>query len=362
MKTLLEVLAENKIETKPSSGGRSVGHCPFHEGDHTPSLTIYPTETFYCFGCGAWGDSIKFLMDYKGMSFVEARDYVGAPVTQQPKRKGVIKVKFMSDTWKLVYEVAEEYHAFLLNNPGAMQYLQGRGLSVKTIKQFMLGYTDGFVLRPSSKSMHWNQLAQEVGILDSDSNETMSHRITIPNLLSASLMADFMVGRTVVNNRVKYLGIRVPKPVMGMSQVIQSPVLLIVEGQFDWLTLRQWGYPAVVAGGSQISRPNLVSLKEKYCIIIPDYDPNGQGQKSAETTRERLGSRAFILDYSSLREGNEKLDVSTLGERPGAEVEFAKILKEQMPWIGNLSDRTIQTYFQGLITTTSFQSTWKPQV
>jgi len=175
-------------------------------------------------------------------------------------------------------------------------------------------------------------------------------------------MADFMVGRTVVNNNTKYLGLRLPKPILGMGLVSASPVLLIVEGQFDWLTLRQWGYPAVVAGGSRISRVNLISLKEKYCIIVPDYDPDGQGQNAAQALHEQLGSRSYILDYSSLRQGVEKLDISTLGEREGAEVQFGKLIKEQMPWIGNLSDRTIQTFFPSLVNSTHFQSTWKPQV
>lgn len=362
MKSLIDVLKENKIEVRPSSGGRSVAHCPFHRGDDTPSFTIYPeTGTYYCFGCGEWGDSIKFLVDYKDISYIEARDYIGAPVTQQPKKRGVIKTKYMSDTWKLIYKVANDYHTFLLDSRfGAIDYLYSRGLTLDTIKEFMLGYTDGFVLK--NYSIYEYQLGVDAGIFDKDGNEIMSHRITIPNLIPATLMADFLVGRTVINNSIKYLGTRLPKPILGLWSVAKSPVIMIVEGQFDWLTLRKWGYPAIALGGTRITNHNLGTLKERYNIIVPDYDPDGQGQAAAAALKEKLGNRAYILDYSSLRNGNEKLDISVLATRPEAMVEFGKLVKEQMPWIGNLSDRTIQTFFRGLMNTTSFQSTWKPQV
>lgn len=360
MKSLLDVLAENNVITKPSYSGRSVGHCPFHTGDHTPSFTIYPGDTYYCFGCGAWGNPVKFLVDYKGMTEQEAADYTGSWYFRE-KSSGVIKIKNVSETWRFLWQVADTYHTNLMSNRGALEYLLRRGLNISTIKNNKIGYTDGFVL--NINTVHDAMLGAEIGLIDKDGVESMSHRITIPNLLSATLMADFMVGRTVVNNKTKYLGLRMPKPIIGLSQVQASPIVFLVEGQFDWLTLRQWGYPAITAGGTNISRANISSIKDKTVVIIPDYDPNGVGLSAANTLKNKIGNdKTYILDYSPLREGDEKLDISKLGERDGSEKLFAEIVKEQLPWLGNLSNQTMQTFFQGLVRSTHFQSTWKPQV
>jgi DNA primase len=358
MKNLLEILAENNIQIRPSYSGRSVGHCPFHDGDNTPSFTVYPGDTYYCFGCGAWGDPVKFLVDYKGMTPQEATEYVGVEIYKE-KGSGVIKVKNVSETWKFLWYVAEKYHLYLVRNRGAMEYLYRRGLTLQTIRDFKIGYTDGFVLEIDN--VHDAALGVEIGLIKRDGVESMSHRITIPNLLKSELMVDFMVGRSVMNSKVKYLGLRMPKPIMGLSAVQASPVVFLVEGQFDWLTLRQWGYPAITSGGTSLSHANIGAIQDKEVVIIPDYDPSGIGMKSAESLLAKL-PRCGILDYSELRESNEKLDISKLAERPDAEKLFAEIVKEKLPWLGTLSNRTIQAFFPNLTNMTHFQSTWKPAV
>ena len=312
------------------------------------------------FGCGAWGDPIKFLVDYKDMTPQEAYDYTGGWYIKE-KATGVIKVKNVSETWQFLWEVSNRYHDFLVTNRGAMEYLYRRGLTKETIYKYNIGYTDGFVL--NINNAHDAALGTEVGLINKDGVESMSHRITIPNQLSGTLMVDFMVGRTVVNDKIKYLGLRMPKPIIGLSEIQASPVIFIVEGQFDWLTLKQWGYPAVTTGGTNISRANIAFIKDKDIVIIPDYDPSGIGLAAANTLKNKIDNgKTYILDYSAFRVGNEKLDISKLGEREGSEKQFAEILKEQLPWLGNLSNQTMQTFFQGLVRLTHFQSTWKPQV
>lgn len=359
MKSLLDVLAESEIKLTQGYSGRSVGHCPFHTGDHTPSFTVYPGDTYYCFGCGAWGDAVKFLIDYKGMDPKAAYEYVGQEIIKE-KSSGVIKVKNVSETWQFLYDVATVYHGFLLRNKGAMEYLLRRGLTEITIKKYQIGYTDGFVLNISNAFDA--ALGAEVGLINKDGVEALSHRIIIPNIIAATEMVDFMVGRTVINDRVKYLGLRMPKPIMGLSSVQPSPVVFLVEGQFDWLTLKQWGYPAITSGGTNISRANINTIIDKHIVIIPDYDPSNVGLNAAKSLQNKIDNgKTHILDYSSLRTGQDKLDISALAERPNAEQLFAEIVKEQLPWLGTLSNRMIQTFFPNLTNMTHFQSTWKPQ-
>src|SRR6185369_10992231 len=131
-KTLLEVLAENGIETIETSNDRYVAHCPFHKGDREPSFTIYPNETYWCFGCKKWGNPVKFLVEYKGMSDKEALEYVGLDFALPKAEKRAIKVKNTLKTGVFLYDVAKFYHEYLMEQPGPQKYIQDRGLTIET--------------------------------------------------------------------------------------------------------------------------------------------------------------------------------------------------------------------------------------
>jgi DNA primase len=345
-KRLSEVLTEQGLELSDSSGGRKVAGCPFHEGDHDPSFTVYPNNTYFCFGCEAWGDALKFLVDYKHWDFKDAMEYLGDDYRQPKSEKSqVIKVKNSLASYRFLRSIVDQYHSFLLETPGAIRYLEQRGLSMETIKKYKLGYTDGHVL-----SLYWDweqELAVETGLIK-NGYETLSHRITIPNLTEDD-QCDFMVGRTVTSDKVKYLGLRIPKPIHGFYEVRHSPVIFLAEGQFDWLSLRQWGIPAGIIGGSHLSKANLLLLRDKKVVIVPDIDPEGQGMATAQRLQRELGESATILDYSECNTSSGKLDVSSLGESPGGEKLFKMIIMEQLPWIRLLSQRTLQKYLPGLV-------------
>lgn len=347
-KTLREVLEENEISLI-SSGKRWVAVCPFHEGDRDPSFTLYEeTDTYYCFGCSAWGDAIKFLVDYKGLSYKDAAEYVGADYKSRVKKTQVIKITRTVDTWKLLADVTDQYHEFLLGMPGALDYLQRRGLSMETIKRYRLGYTDGRVL-----NLQWAEdvaLAQEIGLLSTKNREMLSHRITIPNLLGES-EADFMIGRSVVNDKVKYLGIRMPKPVFGFYEVRHSPVLFLAEGQFDWLALRQWGYPAVVLGGTHLPRYHENLLVDKTLVIVPDQDR--VGINAANGLKDRF-DKAYILDMGQLG----VKDVGELAAVENGKELFDSLVKEQLAWFNILlSKTTLKKWLPNLASTTPLLST-----
>lgn len=324
MKSLVEVLQEQKIELVVS-GERYKAYCPFHKDD-TPSLTIYPTETYYCFGCNVWGDAVKFLVDYKGMDAKEAMEYVGVDYTQPRTEKAkVIKVKSTSKTWEFLYSVTKEYHNYLLNLRGALNYLLGRGLTEETIKKYMLGYTDGKVL---NLYYVWErQLADEIGLMTRTGFETMSHRITIPNIVGES-QVDFLMGRTIINDNIKYLGARMPKPLIGFFEVRHSPIIFIVEGQFDWLTLRQWGYPAICVSGTHLKAYARLPLFEKQIIIIPDIDSSGIGMKEGKKLLSQFGENAQILDITPLKwPSHDKLDINSLAQADDGERMFAELVR-----------------------------------
>lgn len=326
-KTLLEVLRESDIELSDSAD-RWVAICPFHQGDRDPSFTVYPTNTYYCWGCEVWGDAVKFLVEYKGMTAQEALEYVGEDY-RFPKadKASVIKIKNVSVMWNFLYTCADTYHRFLVQTPGALTYLRNRGLKDSTISKYKLGYTDGRVL---NLVFSWErELALEVGLTSRSGYEALSHRITIPNTLGFEESCDFIIGRTVVNDSIKYLGLRVPKPLFGFSEVRHSPILFLVEGQIDWLLLRQWGYPAINLSGHHLPKYLRALLSDKYLVIVPDYDENGVGQAAASSMLTTFGERAMILDYSRFKKPGQSLDVGELALDDG-EQKFHEIVMENI--------------------------------
>jgi DNA primase len=207
----------------------------------------------------------------------------------------------------------------LYSTSGAYNYLRNRGLSEQTIAQYSLGYTDGRVLSIEYASDF--KIAHEAGLINNQGYEVLSHRIIIPNI-NGRHNVDFLMGRTVINDRIKYLGIRLPKPMYGFAMNCKSPILFMAEGQFDWLILQQWGYPAIILSGSHLPRYHLMALREKMIVIVPDNDDTGM--QAARKVHASI-QNSIILDYASLG----VKDVGDLGMMEDGEAKFNNLIKEQ---------------------------------
>ena len=130
-------------------GANFMGLCPFH-GEKSPSFSVSPTKQFYhCFGCGAHGNAIGFLMEHAGMGFVEAvHDLAGQYGLQVPEddaspaeRERAAAARQKQATLTDVLEKAgEAYRRHLKSSPRAVAYLKGRGLSGTVARDFGLGY------------------------------------------------------------------------------------------------------------------------------------------------------------------------------------------------------------------------------
>ena len=130
-------------------GANFMGLCPFH-GEKSPSFSVSPAKQFYhCFGCGANGNAISFLMEHVGMSFVEAvKDLAQRTGQQVPEdnvrpqdreRQNALREQQLSLT-TLLEETAKGYQKHLRTSPRAIAYLKGRGLSGEIARAFGLGY------------------------------------------------------------------------------------------------------------------------------------------------------------------------------------------------------------------------------
>ncbi len=129
------------------AGANLLGLCPFH-GEKSPSFTVSPAKQFYhCFGCGAHGSAIGFLMEHAGLSYVEAigelARSLGLAVPQERGSGPVAAVE--PDLPRLMQAASDFYRQRLKESPRAIDYLKGRGLAGTTAARYAIGYApDGW--------------------------------------------------------------------------------------------------------------------------------------------------------------------------------------------------------------------------
>ena len=157
----------NKSVPLKKAGANYSACCPFHN-EKSPSFTVSPTKQFYhCFGCGAHGTSIGFLMEYQGLSFVEAvhelAKIAGMIVPQETRELDTPQKKIIPGMQEALQAALNYYRAELKKSPRAIEYLKGRGLSGQVAANFQVGYA------PAG----WQNLQSVFPHYDSDVLETI---------------------------------------------------------------------------------------------------------------------------------------------------------------------------------------------
>ena len=136
---IVEVLGR-RIQLK-KAGREFKACCPFHD-EKTPSFTVSPAKGFYhCFGCGAHGTALGFLMDYDHLEFVEAvESLAGMMGIDVPREESQQPARRYDKLFELLQKVAKHYQGELRNHPPAVDYLKARGIDGATAKRFGIGY------------------------------------------------------------------------------------------------------------------------------------------------------------------------------------------------------------------------------
>ena len=287
-------------------GRRLVAHCPFHQGDRTPSFTVYPeTQTFYCFGCDAWGDVVDFVKRIHNCSNEEAVAFLEGPrprVAIVPKDlpRPQLPVPQLGDYSQAVLQKAVAlYHLNLRDNRSALEYLRQRGLTIETIFAERLGYCGSPGTLAKTLGIRERRIAEEIGLLNEKGRERMWQRLTFTIYCQGKPVS--LIGRTLENdNWVRYLGLTIPKPLMGLDSLSDGDEAWVVEGVFDLLLLRQLArelnrrIPAVALLGTHPTAEMVEMLKQKTRVFLClDGDP--PGRKAAEELRRELGGRAVMV-------------------------------------------------------------------
>src|SRR3990167_10702872 len=139
-RTDIVILIQSRLELK-KRGDTYTACCPFHN-EKTPSFSVSQSKQFYyCFGCGAHGDAIGFLMQYAHLSFVEALEALAQPLgLQVPREENDTPATDYDPLFTALHNAQLHYEAQLKQSPVAIDYLKKRGLTGTITKLFDIGY------------------------------------------------------------------------------------------------------------------------------------------------------------------------------------------------------------------------------
>ena len=315
-----------------------LGCCPFHD-DHEPSLLVDPRDDhFHCFGCRAHGDVLDFIQRIERIDFRRALTLLtrapSTPATLLPgavtrtvraKRLHQRLLPWGSAERDCVAAAVTLYHRQLLATPNAFRYVVRRGLVPDTILRNRLGYAVGDTLVAALRRHGLSvTAASQVGLLDRNGRERLTGRVIVPELCNGHPI--WLIGRAISPDaRRRYLALSGPKPLLGWHAVMDSAEVFVTEGPFDWLVLRQWGYPALALVGTHV-RPEMLRSLERFAHIALVLDNDPAGQAATLELQQVLAPRA---DHIALPRGVK--DVAELALRRDGQAIFARAVQQALP-------------------------------
>ena len=273
--------------------------CPFHD-EKTPSFTVSPAKGFYhCFGCGAHGTAIGFLMEFDHMSFVEAIESLAQSMgVDVPRSESDKPARRYDELFSLLDTVARHWQACLKDAPQAVDYVKQRGIDGSTARRFGIGYApDGWsnVLDKFGKSPEAIERLLATGLIIARDNgghyDRFRDRIMFPIRDARGRTIGFG-GRALGDGEPKYLNS--PETVLshkgrelyGLYEARQAlrqiDQLVVVEGYMDAVALARHGIDFAVATLGTATTPEhlnrLFRLTENVCFA---FDGDRAGRKAA---------------------------------------------------------------------------------
>ncbi len=315
----------NPIETVISSyiqlkrrGRNYVCNCPFHS-EKTPSFTVFPdTQSFYCFGCGAGGDVITFIMKSENLDFMEAVKLLaqrcGMEVPEKNDRDSQSS-KRRTRIYEMNRIAANYFHHNLVkgNDKSGLQYLFDRRLAPETVKKFGLGYS----------SNSWNELTNILNSKGYSDDEIIDAWLGGRSQKSGKIFDMFrgrvmfpivdlrgniigFGGRVLDDSKPKYLNTG-KTPVFdkyyNYAKNSNSKQLILCEGYMDVIAVNQAGLENAVATLGTAITPDQARLMSHYAEeVIIAYDSDAAGQTAA---KRAVGIKTRILRMEGAKDPDE---------------------------------------------------------
>ena len=318
--------------------------CPFH-GEKTPSFTVSPNKQFYhCFGCGAHGTALGFLMDFEHLSFPEAVEELASLAGLEVPREQSPEGERRIDLYGLLDAVAGFYRDELKRHAPAVEYLKARGISGATAATFGLGWApeawDAVLKRFGRDEETIRRLATAGLLIERDGGghyDRFRGRVMFPIRDARGRVIAFG-GRVLGKDEPKYLNspetplFHKGRELYGLYEARQAlrqiDRLLVVEGYMDVVGLREAGIPwAVATLGTATTPEHLERLFRVTEEVVFCFDGDRAGRQAAwralENTLPTLGEGRQVR-FLFLPEGE---DPDSLVRAEGAEAFTARLAR-----------------------------------
>ncbi len=320
--------------------------CPFHD-EKTPSFNVVPDKQFYhCFGCGAHGTALGFLMDYDHLSFVEAVEELAARAgLEVPREESTASTasKPTQDHYTLLEQAGEYFRQQLRAAPAAIEYLKKRGLTGETAARFGIGYApdawDGLIKQLGQNDAALRDLVQVGLLIERDSKngfyDRFRQRVMFPIRDSRGRTIGFG-GRIIDAGEPKYLNspetelFHKGRELYGLYEARQSTrqlkQLMVVEGYMDVVSLHQAGITYAVATLGTATTPEHLKRLFRVCnTVVFCFDGDRAGRAAAWKALEvalPVVSEGYLLRFLLLP---EKHDPDSLVSEEGHDAFEARI-------------------------------------
>jgi DNA primase len=294
------------IELK-KSGANYKARCPFHSED-TPSFVVSPSKQIYhCFGCGAGGDAISFVMDYDKLSYPEAIEKLASDFNVPLSyTKGSFEKK---DDRRVLEQTNQFYKRNLFSNQKAKEYIEQRGIYASSVEKFELGYAPSSAesIRFLKENMLSMEDALKTGIIGKDERGSiyarLIERITFPIYAPNGKIVGFG-GRTISNHPAKYINspqtylFNKSKLLYGYNlardTINKKGRIIITEGYLDVIMLHQAGFSECVATlGTALTSDHLPLLRRGEPKVILSYDGDKAGIEAAFKAAKMLSASSI---------------------------------------------------------------------
>ncbi len=288
-----------KLQKKGSS---YFGLCPFHN-EKSPSFSVSPgKQMYYCFGCGAGGNVITFLMEYENYTFPEALKVLADRAgVELPKEDLSREEKAQADLRAALLEInrlAANYFYYQLKQPqgrAGYEYLTGRKLTDETIRHFGLGFaarTGNGLYRYLRSKGYGDDILKETGLVtieERGSRDKFWNRVMFPIMDANSRVIGFG-GRVMGDGTPKYLNSPETRLFdksrnlygLNFARTSREKYLLLCEGYMDVIAMHQAGFTNAVASlGTALTVQHASLLKRYVDQVILTYDSDGAGVSAA---------------------------------------------------------------------------------
>jgi DNA primase len=297
------------------AGANYQGLCPFHS-EKSPSFSVSPTKQFYhCFGCGAHGSAISFLMEYSGLGYVDAIEDLarsaGLDVPREERTANdVARQQQAMALSEVMSSAADWYRQQLKGNTRAVEYLKGRGLTGEIAKRYALGYApDGWqgleaVFGPYTNDEVAKTLVEGGLVIQGEQSEgapvkrydRFRDRVMFPIRNPKGQTIGFG-GRILDQGEPKYLNspetplFSKGNTLYGLFEARQAiraqEYVLVCEGYMDVVALAQLGFPNAVATlGTACTANHVRMLLRQTDKVVFSFDGDSAGQRAAQRALE----------------------------------------------------------------------------